>query len=348
MAISDVVADSRRIRAHLCDEESRFVYDKRVLFSMTQEWQSIRELVMHSAQMFSGGGTLISALQSLRPKYLFGVNWCAHVFAQLWQGSFRAVVDNDAQKWGGRFDGLPIIGPTELPLSEQPLVFVAVRAAHGEVCRQLYEMGLSDADVIDVSVTWNDISNHQYFGLDCLVHSPKEVFADVGALDGRTAASFLRWSGGQFEHVYCFEPMPKNIETLTQRFADLHEQGKFDVIGKAVGDAMGEQSFSVGSTMVNSMGEGAQATFPVTTLDQELAGKGVTFLTMDIEGAEMAALRGAERLIREERPKLAISVYHKPEDIFEIPALLLRHHADYKFYLRHYYLWWQDTVLYAV
>ena len=270
------------------------------------------------------------------------------MFAQLWKEKFRAVADNDEQKWGSSFDGLPVIGPDDLPAPERPLVFVVVRAAHEEVCRQLYELGLPEADVVDVSVTWNDISNHQYFGLDSLVHSPHEVFADVGALDGRTTASFLRWSGGQFDHVYCFEPLPKNIETLTQRFADLHEKGKFDVIGKAAGDVMGEHSFSVGGTMVNSMGEGAQATFPVTTLDSELAGKGVTFLTMDIEGAEMTALRGAEHLIREERPKLAISVYHKPEDIFEIPALLLEYHADYKFYLRHYYLWWQDTVLYAI
>ena len=217
------------------------------------------------------------------------------MLAQLWQGRFRAVVDNDAQKWGGDFDRLPIIRPDDIPVSERPLVFVAVRAAHEDVCRQLYEMGLADEDVIDVSVTWDDISNHQYFGLDSLVHSPHEVFVDVGALDGRTTESFQRWSSGQFDHVYCFEPLPKNIETLTQRFEELHEKGKFDVIGKAVGDASGEQAFCVGGTMVNSMGEGNQATFPVTTIDQELAGKGVTFLTMDIEGAEMSALRGAGR-----------------------------------------------------
>ena len=52
----DLLADSRGIYGHLCDEESRFVYDKRVLFSMTQEWNHIRELVSHSAQMFAGGG----------------------------------------------------------------------------------------------------------------------------------------------------------------------------------------------------------------------------------------------------------------------------------------------------
>ena len=74
----------------------------------------------------------------------------------------------------------------------------------------------------------------------------------------------------------------------------------------------------------------------------------VTFLKMDIEGSELAALRGAERIIREQRPKLAICVYHKPEDLWEIPSLLLSYHPDYKLYLRHYSINETETVLYAI
>ena len=74
----------------------------------------------------------------------------------------------------------------------------------------------------------------------------------------------------------------------------------------------------------------------------------ITFLKMDIEGSELAALRGAERIIREQRPKLAICVYHKPEDLREIPSLLLSYHPDYKLYLRHYSINETETVLYAI
>ena len=74
----------------------------------------------------------------------------------------------------------------------------------------------------------------------------------------------------------------------------------------------------------------------------------VTFLKMDIEGSELAALRGAERIIREQRPKLAICVYHKPEDMWEIPGFILNCHPDYKLYLRHYSISYTETVLYAV
>ena len=79
-----------------------------------------------------------------------------------------------------------------------------------------------------------------------------------------------------------------------------------------------------------------------------LGGRKVTFLKMDIEGSELAALRGAERIIREQRPKLAICVYHKPEDMWEIPSFILSCHPDYKLYLRHHSMLADETVLYAV
>lgn len=69
---------------------------------------------------------------------------------------------------------------------------------------------------------------------------------------------------------------------------------------------------------------------------------------MDIEGAELAALQGAKHIITEQHPKLAISIYHKMEDIWTIPRLLMEYYAGYKFYMRHYSFDGYDTVLYAV
>jgi hypothetical protein len=70
---------------------------------------------------------------------------------------------------------------------------------------------------------------------------------------------------------------------------------------------------------------------------------------MDIEGSEIEALKGAADTIRTKKPRLAISVYHKPEDIIEIPAFLKELTPDYKFYLRHDCLVnLTETILYAV
>jgi len=69
---------------------------------------------------------------------------------------------------------------------------------------------------------------------------------------------------------------------------------------------------------------------------------------MDIEGAELQGLKGAKNIIVKNRPKLAICIYHKPEDILEIPLYLQSIVPDYKFYIRHYSNHDIETVLYAV
>lgn len=97
------------------------------------------------------------------------------------------------------------------------------------------------------------------------------------------------------------------------------------------------------------IGEGYGAeTVEVTSLDTELEGKEVTFIKMDIEGAELEALIGAESLIKKNRPKLAISIYHKMEDIIEIPQIILEYYPDYRLYLRHYSIITTETILYAI
>ena len=68
---------------------------------------------------------------------------------------------------------------------------------------------------------------------------------------------------------------------------------------------------------------------------------------MDIEGAELDALKGSEKFIHKYQPDMAICVYHKPEDILDIP-LLINSYGDYKFYLRQYAYYGMELVLYAI
>jgi len=69
---------------------------------------------------------------------------------------------------------------------------------------------------------------------------------------------------------------------------------------------------------------------------------------MDIEGSELEALKGAEETIKKYHPVLAISAYHKPEDIVELPAYIRSIDPEYKFYLRSYHLEFTEIVLYAI
>lgn len=74
----------------------------------------------------------------------------------------------------------------------------------------------------------------------------------------------------------------------------------------------------------------------------------VDFIKMDIEGAELAALRGAEATIRRHKPKLAISLYHSPPDFWRIPAYLQTLGCRYEYHLAHYTIHAEETVLFAI
>ncbi|MFI3174418.1 MAG: FkbM family methyltransferase [Bacillota bacterium] len=69
---------------------------------------------------------------------------------------------------------------------------------------------------------------------------------------------------------------------------------------------------------------------------------------MDIEGAELVALQGGEQTIKKYKPKLAICIYHKPEDVIELFAYIKNLVPEYKFYIRHYSNTQTETVLYAI
>lgn len=87
---------------------------------------------------------------------------------------------------------------------------------------------------------------------------------------------------------------------------------------------------------------------PADTIDHLLKNEKVSFIKMDIEGAEMEALKGAAEVIKANKPGLAISIYHKPNDFYEIPLYIMALVPEYRLYVRHHSCFFADTVLYAV
>ena len=85
----------------------------------------------------------------------------------------------------------------------------------------------------------------------------------------------------------------------------------------------------------------------LTAIDNVVKDERVTFIKMDIEGAELKSLMGARNTIIKNHPRLAICAYHKPEDLYELPGYILSLVPEYKFLLRHYCTSQYETVLYA-
>ena len=88
------------------------------------------------------------------------------------------------------------------------------------------------------------------------------------------------------------------------------------------------------SSSANTLADSGDVEVEVTTLDDDIA-EPLTMIKADIEGSEYKALLGAARHIREDRPKLLISVYHNNEDLWRIPRLIDSLSSGYTFSLRH-------------
>lgn len=86
---------------------------------------------------------------------------------------------------------------------------------------------------------------------------------------------------------------------------------------------------------------------PVVSLDSTVYDAEPNFIKMDIEGAEREALLGAKNILQSYKPALAISAYHKPQDIYELPLLIRKINPSYKMHYRVHSYWGGELVLYA-
>ena len=187
----------------------------------------------------------------------------------------------------------------------------------------------------------------QYFEKEIITLQNDEVFVDGGMYTGDTAEIFIDILNGKYRHYYGFEPDKKNCAEAIKR---LSKEANVTVAAKGLWGRESQLKFSGDLTASSRLDEkDGSFLIDVTALDLFFSDKPPpTFIKMDIEGAELEALKGSDGLIRKYKPKLAICAYHKPEDIYALPELIASYRSDYKFYLRHYTNSLNETVLYAV
>jgi len=178
---------------------------------------------------------------------------------------------------------------------------------------------------------------------------PGDVVVDAGAHVGKVTRSFAK-ACGPAGRVYSFEPDPANFKEMAKRNADLPQ---VDPIRSGVWSSTTTLSFanehgpSAGYTLI----EAGSLKVPVTSLDDFFAQPGrrpPTVMKFDVEGAEAAALCGAKKTIQRYKPRLMISAYHKPHDLWELLFQVQEMRPDYQFYLGHHNFYHTETDIYAV
>ncbi|MCR4557577.1 MAG: FkbM family methyltransferase [Saccharofermentans sp.] len=353
---------ARNVYAHLNDEISKRIFEARILYATTGDVGYITGLESKYRNLNSDMQVYVERIQKGSHCLIYGAGVAGHYLA----GRFKrfgvqidAFIDQDESK--GPVDaqtGIKVI--TEKELCDNKTLYgdktfvvsYPVKPVADEIRKRLIDdIGIDEKNIRMGIYDWRN-NQGQYF--DYFEANDNEVFVDCGCFDGATCYNFAGWCGRKgFDHIYSFEADPKNYEKSKEILAPL---GKCELFPYGTSDVNKKVYFAADgfeTSCIISREEAEKRNFEGVTeietkaLDDVLEGKRITFIKMDIEGAEYEALLGARKLIMENRPRMAISVYHKFEDFVTLADLVLDMHPDYRIAFRHYGFDELETIMYV-
>jgi FkbM family methyltransferase len=170
---------------------------------------------------------------------------------------------------------------------------------------------------------------------------------DGGACLGDTACVFSN-AVGERGMVFSFDPVQQHLDVLEHNISQFSINnvwkmpfclGNEDIDAEPIRLSGYAPAFKVDDSTV-----------PMRKIDSLVKSgdiKRVDFIKLDVEGFEMQVLLGATQTINKFKPKLALSLYHKPDDMFELIAYIKLHHPFYQYYIGHYTIYLEETVLYC-
>lgn len=164
-----------------------------------------------------------------------------------------------------------------------------------------------------------------------------DVILDCGAFTGDTAKTFIEKTYGNCK-IYCFEPLSGNFDKLNGWVTENRYDDKIVCVQALLGEKEGKTIIVSPEKMSVEASEVQDGKFKnevsIRTIDSYMNEK-VDFIKMDIEGSELKALKGAKRLIKECKPQMVISAYHRTSHLWEIPLLIKAIEPTYRIYLGH-------------
>ncbi len=172
-----------------------------------------------------------------------------------------------------------------------------------------------------------------------------ESYLDLGAYRGDTVQEFLHYTNNKYNSIIAVEPDRRTFKKLCDYLESVPNSTAYH-----------NAIYSENITVFFSNKAGRQSTISQSgekietiTVDSLSENKKITYIKMDVEGAEYEAIKGAEMTLKTQKPKLNIALYHKSHDVFEIPLMIKAVNPEYKFHIRrHPYIPCWDMNLYCV
>lgn len=337
----------RQIRDRLMDEESKVIFDAKIDYMITRDddafvkaiWPFLKEMYCEDLISYSMGRAIVifgSGHDGIRTKNVLEL--CGY--------HVECFCDNDKNKIGKTIEGLQVISLDKLVKDHYDcLVVLGSRVYLEEMHKQLVRMKFPLENIISPRLRIVAGGRKgQYF--DVFESEESEVFVDAGSYNGDTTKEFMVWANGGYKKIFVIEPLKEQFKYIENR----SKSEKWDNIvlcNKAAWECNEELNFFENDTGSLIVKGNTGTVINGESIDNIVGDENVTFIKMDIEGAELKALEGAKKTIKLNKPKLAISIYHKYEDIIDLPLKILSIVPEYNFYLRHYSTDRWETVLYA-
>ncbi|MDR0677793.1 MAG: FkbM family methyltransferase [Holosporaceae bacterium] len=182
-----------------------------------------------------------------------------------------------------------------------------------------------------------------------------DTVIDAGGCYGDTALVFANMVGCHGV-VYSFEMNKSNIQVFEKNCQNNRKLSKIvKIIDKPLYSIKDIEFFvnekRAGSTIYkddrNLVDSYSVRSLTIDDFMKDYEVEKLNFIKMDIEGSELEALKGASDSIKKYKPQMALSVYHKKNDLDEIPKFVYNLVPEYKFYLRHHSCSDLETILYC-
>ena len=171
-----------------------------------------------------------------------------------------------------------------------------------------------------------------------------ETYLDLGAYSGDTVEDFKKRVKA-YKQIIAIEPNERSFKKLCENTSDTEN---IILLNKYISDTKKFIQISRGKGRGTARMTGG-VTVETEFVDNISSSHNITFLKADVEGEEIAMLKGAEKTVSLMRPKMQIACYHRSDDLWTIPEAVLKLRPDYKLYIRHFpYLPAWDTNFYFI
>lgn len=337
----ETIRSARRIYEKLVDETSKEIFLDKLLYSMTGDFKYISKII---TKYFLDIDEKMKEIKRDKELIIYGAGANCEVVLLLcneYAKKVSYICDRDIEKQKNGYQGYQVISPEELVEKHRDAyVWVSTTTYADEVSEYLRNYFAEEKLLF---LDYAQLTK-QYFEENIIKLNDGEVFVDGGCFDFETSNMVMERCNPT--KIYAFEPDKYNYEKI-EKVIESQQLSNVVLLNKGLWNKEEVLRFSAQGSIMSRVSEDGEEKIEVVALDEVIEDK-VTFIKMDIEGSELNALRGAEKIIKRDKPKLAICIYHKPEDTIDIPSYILSLVPEYKLYIRHYSYSAAETVLYAI